>query len=223
LWGILMSESEDDSSKTEEPSQKKLDEARKKGQIPATRELYHFTMMGSFLFFILLLGPKTGHDTMNFLTPFIAAPDQFDMGSGGVVQIMHKATFGLLLVLMLPFLLTLVMALAPAIIQNKIVFSSEHIKPKLSKISPLSGFGRLFGLKAIIEFLKNLLKVFAIGAISFMVVMPYRNQLPELLHSSSKSGMLVYSQTIAGKILIGACIFLFSCRSPIISTSDSLS
>jgi flagellar biosynthetic protein FlhB len=204
-----MSESEDDSSKTEEPSQKKLDEARKKGQIASSRELYHFSMMASFLFFVVILGPKVGHDTMNFLTPFIASPDQYDMGSGGVVQILHSVVMGLLLVLLLPFLLTVVAALAPAVIQRKIVFSSEHIKPKLSKISPLAGFGRLFGMKAFIEFIKNLLKISVVGAICVMVVLPYRHELPELLHSSSKSGMLVYSQSISGKILLGVCIFLF--------------
>jgi type III secretory pathway component EscU len=53
-----MSESEDDSSKTEEPSAKKLEEARKKGQIASTRELYHFFMMLSFLFFVMFLGPQ---------------------------------------------------------------------------------------------------------------------------------------------------------------------
>ena len=204
-----MSESEDDSSKTEEPSQKKLEEARKKGQIPASRELNHFFMMGAFLFFVLTLGPKMARETLEFLKPFITQPDHYEMSAGGVIQIMNDVVIGLLTVLLLPFLLTFAAALAPAILQRKIVFSAEHIMPKFSKLSPLAGFGRLFGMKALVEFLKNLLKISVVGAIATIVVLPYRAQLPKLLHSSSNTTLLDYSQSIAGKMLTSVCIFLF--------------
>jgi flagellar biosynthetic protein FlhB len=204
-----MSESEDDSSKTEEPSAKKLEEARKKGQIPASRELNHFFMMLAFLFFAMSLGPHLAQSTLVFLTPFVASGDQFDMSAGGVNQTFQHITFGLLGLLMLPFLLTIVAALAPAILQRKIVFSSEHIMPKLSKISPLAGIGRLFGMKAIIEFLKNLLKVFVVGCICAAVLLPYRHELPQLLHSADKDTMLGYTQAISKKVLLSVCIFLF--------------
>ena len=204
-----MAESEDDSSKTEEPSQKKLDEARKRGQIPSSRELNHFFMMGGFLFFVLVLGPKVGRDTMYFLKPYAIEPDRFEVSSGGMVHILHDVIMGLLTVLALPFLLTLSTALAPAILQRKIVFSTEHIVPKLSKLSPLAGFSRMFSIKAIVEFLKNLLKIFVVGCIAGAVVAPYRAQLPKLLHSTSNMAWLEYSQTMAGKMLTSVCIFLF--------------
>lgn len=204
-----MSESEDDSSKTEEPTAKKLEEARKKGQIASSRELYHFFMMLSFLFFVMFLGPKLGVDSLDLLTPFVGSGDQFDMSAGGVNDTFQHIVFGMLMLLFLPFLLTFVAAITPAILQKKLVFASEHIKPKLSKISPLAGFGRLFGMKAIIEFLKSLLKVFVVGAICAMVLMPYRDELPQLLHSSSNATMLEYTQSITRKVLTAICIFLF--------------
>ncbi len=204
-----MAESEDDASKTEEPSQKKLDEARQKGKIASSRELNHFFMMGSFLFFIAVMMPKTSYDVMRLLTPYIAKPDQIDMGPGGVILTMRHIFLGFMMVVLLPFLVTFAGALAPAILQRKIHFTTEHIKPQLSRLSPLAGFGRLFGLKAMIEFIKNLSKVFAIGAICTMVAMPYRNQLPQLMHSMHRFTILQYSQVIASKLLIGVCMFLF--------------
>ncbi len=204
-----MSESEDDSSKTEEPSHKKLEEARKKGQIPASRELNHFFMMGSFLFLVLVLGHRFALETLEFLKPYAIEPDKFEMSPGGVIDIMHDIVFGLLAILAVPFLLTIAAAIAPAILQRKLVFSTEHILPKLSKISPLAGFGRLFGMKAIIEFLKNLLKITVVGIIATVVVMPYRNELPKLMHSASNLTLLNYSQTLTGKMLMSICIFLF--------------
>jgi flagellar biosynthesis protein FlhB len=204
-----MSESEDDSSKTEEPSAKKLEEARKKGQIASTRELYHFFMMLSFLFFVMFLGPKLGRDSIDLLAPFIGSGDQFDMSAGGVNDTFQHIVFGMLMLLLLPFLLTLAAAITPAILQKKIVFASEQIKPKLSKISPLAGFGRLFGMKAIIEFIKSLLKVITVAVICTLVLMPYRAELPQLLHSSSNAALLEYTQSITKKVLIAVCIFLF--------------
>lgn len=204
-----MAESEDDSSKTEEPSAKKLEEARKKGQIAASRELNHFFMMAAFLFFVLLLGPKLGRDSIALLTPFIGGIDDFDMSAGGVIDIFQRVVFGMLMLLMLTWLATIVAALAPAFIQRKVVFASEHIKPKLNKISPLAGFGRLLGMKAIIEFLKNLLKISVVGIICSIVLMPYRHELPELLHSANQATMMEYSQDIVRKVLTAICIFLF--------------
>ena len=204
-----MAESEDDASKTEEPSQKKLDEAREKGQIASSRELNHFFMMGSFLFFIAVMLPQTALDMMHLLTPYITKPDEIDMGPGGVILTMRHVVMGMLFVLLLPFLITFVGALAPAVLQHKIHFTTEHIKPKFSKLNPLAGFGKLFGMKALIEFVKNLSKVFAICAICTMVALPYRNQLPQLLHTSHKFTILQYSGIIATKVLIGICMFLF--------------
>lgn len=204
-----MSESEDDSSKTEDPSAKKLEEARKKGQIASTRELYHFSMMLGFLFFVMMLGPKLGSDSIDFLTPFIASGDRYEMSAGGVIQIFNSIVLGILMLLLLTLLLTLITAIAPAIIQKKLVFASENIKPKLSKISPLSGFGRLFGMKAIVEFIKSLLKITVVGVICAMVLMPYRDELPELVHAANQGTMLEYTQSIARKVLTAVCIFLF--------------
>lgn len=204
-----MAESEDDSSKTEEPSQKKLEEARKKGQIASSRELNHFFMMGGFLFFVLILGPHMARQTLHLLRPFIAEPDNYEMDAASVTHILSNVTLGLLLLLSLPFLLTIASALAPQVLQQKIVFSTEHIIPKFSKLNPLKGFGRLFGFKAIIEFVKNFSKVLVVGLITGLVIFPYRHELPGLLHSTSSTAQLEYAQTMADKMLTSACIFLF--------------
>lgn len=204
-----MSEESDDASKTEEPSQRKIEEARKKGQIPASRELNHFFMMLAFAFFTYTLTPTVGRDTLNYFASFITQPDNFEMSAGGINQTMVDVVKSMVLILLLPFLLTIIAALAPAIVQRKLVISTENIAPKLSKISPLAGFNRIFGMKAIIEFLKNLLKVFVVGAVCVMVVLPYEKQLPQLLHAANKLTILEYSQVISGKILVAICIFLF--------------
>lgn len=204
-----MSESEDDSSKTEEPSQKKLEEARKKGQIPSSRELNHFFMMLGFTFFVFLLAPKLGRDVLHLLSGFLTRPEQFEMDAASVSTTLREVAFGFMALLALPFLLTFCTALAPAIAQRKMVISTEQIQPKLSKISPLAGFGRIFGMKALVEFIKNLLKIIVIGIICLLVVRPHLDEMRGLLASPHQLAMLEFSGRIAGATLIAVCIFLF--------------
>ena len=71
-----MSEDNDDSSKTEEPSHKKLEEARKKGQLVQSREINHFFMMLALTFFIIMLAPMVGKNLLALLAPYITQPDQ---------------------------------------------------------------------------------------------------------------------------------------------------
>jgi flagellar biosynthetic protein FlhB len=204
-----MSEENDDASKTEDPSQRKLEEARKKGQIPASRELTHFFMMLAFVFFVFTIGPQMARDGTNILAPYITKPDEFEITGGGVSDILRHVVFGLFIILGFTFLATIVAALIPAVVQRKVVFSTEHIQPKLNKISPLSGFKRIFGMKALVEFIKNFIKILVVAIITVMVVRPYMHELPGLMRATDESIMMDYAQMITGKVLVAICIFLF--------------
>ena len=204
-----MSESEDDSSKTEEASHKKLEDARNKGQIASTRELYHFFMMLALLGFMMGLVRTTSHEGINLLAPFITAPDEMEMSVGGVNQILHDVVIGFIVLLAVPFGLSIVAALAPATIQRKWVFTTEHMRPKLEKISPMAGFKRIFGMKALIEFMRNFIKIIVVMIIVSAIAWPYRHQLPLLLRANDKLAMLNFAQGIAIDVLIAIAIFLF--------------
>jgi flagellar biosynthetic protein FlhB len=204
----MADESEDDSSKTEEPSQKKLDDARKKGKMVSSREISHFFMILSLLAFITILAPSMGRETLRLFAPLIAQPETIPFDTGGLKQLLDHLLVGTLLLLLLPTLMTIIAAFAPSVIQQKWSFSTESIQPKLEKISPLAGFKRLFGMKALIEFLKNLLKITVIAVVGFLAVWPYREEMMNSLRGGNVS-IMELSQLLAGKILIATVIFLF--------------
>ena len=169
----MSEEAEDDASKTEEPSQKRLDEARKKGQTVSTRELNHFFMMLALAVFVMILAPHFCISMMDMLTPFISRPDAFEITPAGVQDTFSNVLAETALRMAGPLvLLSFVAAIAPAVIQGKLIISAESIKPKLSKLSPLAGFKRIFGMKALVEFLKNFLKVLVVGTAAVMTVLP---------------------------------------------------
>lgn len=203
-----MSESEDDSSKTEEPSQKKLEEAKKKGQTISSREISHFFMILALTFFVMSVVPSTGMQTLALLRPFVLKPDEIPMGSAEFSELMRDVMIGMMALLAIPLLLTVLAAIAPSVVQKKWVFSGENLKPKLNKISPMSGFKRLLGLKALVEFMKNLVKVTIVGVICWMIIAPYQEEIAGSMRSQ-KFEMLGFAQHIAGKMLIGILIMLF--------------
>lgn len=203
-----MSDEEDDSSKTEEPSHKKLEDARKKGQTFQSREINHFFMMLALTFFVMVLAPSLGRDMIDTLGPFITKPDEMNMDSAGFMGLMRTVILGTLLALALLFLASILAAIAPAVVQKKWIFSVESIKPKFNKISPLAGFKRLFGMKAWIEFGKNLLKVTVVGFIAVYAVIPHKEAL-YALPALPKADMLSFAQQMAGRMLIAVLILLF--------------
>ncbi len=203
-----MAEEEDESSKTEEPSHKKLEEARKKGQTVSTRELNHFFMLLAIILFLTTMAPGFGRKVTDLLTPFITRPDQYLMDPASVSDTMNQLLVDSALLLAIVLLLTFVAALAPAIIQGKWVFAAEQIKPKLSKISPLAGFKRIYGKKALVEFMKNFIKISVVAIISYMVAAPYLHQIPQIINIDTTYS-LQYSGILAVKLLIGTTLLLF--------------
>jgi flagellar biosynthetic protein FlhB len=203
-----MAEDQDDSSKTEEPSHKKLEEARKRGQLVSSREVNHFFIIVAFTFFVLSLGPHMAQGVVQLLEPFITQPDEMEMSAAGFSSIMRDVIIGTALLLAIPLLATFAAALAPSFIQNKWVIAVESIKPKFEKISPKAGLKRLLGMKAWVEFLKNLLKIAVIAAIAVSIALPHRHEL-ESLPALGSTGMLAFAQAIAAKMLLAVCVLLF--------------
>ncbi len=161
----MAEEAQDESSKTEEPTGKRLDDAREKGQVAATRELNHWMMfMGATLGFTFL-GTHMWRGLTGAMVPFFERPHEFTFEGGGLQQIIAFALMSPL-VAMLPFFAVLmVAAVAAQVLQNGFIVSAQPLIPKFSKISPTSGFKRLFSFNSVFEFLKGLIKITIVGTV----------------------------------------------------------
>lgn len=204
----MAEEKQDEASKTEEPTHKRIEDARKKGQIAGSREVNHFFMLLAFTFIIGVLGPHLMNQTGGILKPFITQPDMVEVSGLAFEQQMGELMGNVAALLALPMLLFIIAALAPNVIQNKWVFSAEQIKPKLEKLSPFKGLGRMFGLKAIIEFTKNLLKLTIIGVACVIALLPFTDHFARLLNSGMGEA-LQFGRFLALRMLIAAVIILF--------------
>lgn len=197
-----MAEDEDQSQKTEEPSQRKLEDARKKGQVATSRELNNGLMISAAAAFVALLTPNIANDLSQILTPFIATPHSFIISINDLRLIAVDLIMSVGSALVLPALLFLSAALASNLMQNGLVVSAEPLKPKLEKLSPISGAKRIFSLKSFVEFIKGLFKISLIGAAAVVLLWPDAATVTKAVEIEM-SGVLAILQSLTLKLLVG--------------------
>ena len=204
-----MAEDQDDSQKTEEPSQKKIDEAYKRGQVPVSREVGSFMMLLVFTLFMTAVMPWMMERTQLSLGGYIHSPDLLPMDGGFLLHHFINLIIEIAGLLMLVFIATIAAAIFSSFVQNGFNVSTDPLTPKLEKISLIKGFSRLFSLKSFVEFLKGILKITAIGYIAYKLLLPHLVGI-EMLPTFDLKGMLAFLMAISTRLLMWACILMFA-------------
>ncbi len=197
-----MAEDADDSQKTEEPSQKRLDEAREKGNVASSREINHWFMIGAGTLFVTTFAPQTFADVQRLILPFIERPDAIPTDLDHLRRIMLSLFGQLLMACILPLAVVMAAAIACGFVQHGFMASTESIMPKLEKISPLAGMKRLFSGQSIAEFVKGLVKLAIVGAVGTILIAPLAGQLAALT-SMEMMDVLVLTRSLATRLMIG--------------------
>lgn len=159
--------------KTEEPTGKKLSDARKEGQVAKSKEIANaFGMLALFLILKVYVGTIGTRFIESFHVVYGQIPDLVKMYNGnipvGSLQVLIRSMMMRLLTIIAPVLLIGVMvAVICDIVQVKWKPTTKPLKPKFSKLSPVKGFGRLFSPNSLVELLKSLLKLIVIGYVVY--------------------------------------------------------
>lgn len=172
-----MAEEPDESEKTEEPTPKKLDDARKKGNIPKSQEVTSWFMLLAATIFILMFSGDMSQSMAGLLKAFLGNLHDIPMDSNGLMLILWKLVVAVVAIVGLPFFIFWLAGVLGNIAQFPPIFTVEPIKPKLSKISPMSGFKRLFSASSLVNFLKSLVKLLLVSAIIALILIPKRDIL----------------------------------------------
>ena len=198
----------DDQEKTEEPTTKKLEEAFEKGNVPFSREIGSFLMLFLLALIIASYAPDILRDTRDLLIHYIADADSIAVDKTGVSIILWQITLGSFVIILIPLIGSVIVALAAGFLQNGIVLSSESLKPKFSKISPVKGLGRIFSMKTVVEFIKNILKITLVGTVAFLAVYPELSSLKELPNHTAEAILLLLMK-LATQLVVGVVIAMF--------------
>jgi len=166
-----MAENEDGQEKSEEPSQKKLQDAKKKGEVPRSKELNSTLVLLASSFGLMTMGADIGEG----LSEMIRSSLQIDRSIMFDPVLITKASFAVFidaLILLLPFMLLLIIVVlvSPALLGG-FAISAKKMKPKLSNMSPLKGAKKLFGTQGLMELVKAILKVSLIAGVGTILIL----------------------------------------------------
>jgi flagellar biosynthetic protein FlhB len=163
---------EQDDEKTEEPTARKLEQAREKGDIVYSPEVgAALSLIAATAIVAFMAGPIVKGTASGFIG-FLAMPDQYAAEPGSLTAIFAAAGLRLLAVFGLACLALAGAALGARYLQDRATFTAERLSPKLEKLDPVEGFKRVFGQAAVSAFLKSLAKLVVVGAALMWALWP---------------------------------------------------
>ncbi|MCH2326460.1 MAG: EscU/YscU/HrcU family type III secretion system export apparatus switch protein, partial [Rhodospirillales bacterium] len=168
---------EDDSLKTEDPTDKKLANAKKKGQVAQSMEIKSWMILLGGTAGLVFMAPFMTANIRDTIEPFIRNPHAVPADFAHLLQLVATLSVKIGLILAPLLALLFVIALFSNIVQFGLIFAPEKIKPDISKVSLISGVKRMFGPRALMEFLKGILKLLAVGIVSFSMALPMLQDL----------------------------------------------
>jgi flagellar biosynthetic protein FlhB len=199
-----------DEDKTEEASAKKLDDARKRGEVAKTPDLPQvFALIGTCAI-IAMYGESICRSLIESLLPFVAMPHALvrNLDNGGGVEIARHIILIVLPVVALVMAGAFVLGVAGNLLQTGLLFSTESLKPSFEKLDPIKGLNRLFGIDALVQFLKTFVKVLVTGWICWVVLKPRLMDIP-MLAGGSPVLIFPYVRDALIVMTMAVCIFLF--------------
>jgi flagellar biosynthetic protein FlhB len=210
----------DDTEKTEDPTQKRLDDALDRGDVVKSQEVNTwFILAGAALILSSFSGSIAGN-LQNAFRNLIANSYAIPTDGGSLLALLSSLEHTLLVVFAVPLVLIVVAAIAGNLVQHRLVWSAEALKPTLSKISPMSGVKRVFGKQAVANLVKGLLKLSLLGAVISAILWPERHRLDAIVRLDPVGivgtiralSLQVFGATVALLAVIAAADYLFQYR-----------
>lgn len=212
-----MAEDRDDSDKTEDPTQRRLEQAHERGDVAKSQEVAAlFTLSAVTLVVAFGFGPAS-RLLMEPMRGLIEHAGVLSVDGGGLRRLWLAVGAAIAVAVALPVLALMVAGAAGHLVQHRPVFSAESMKPKLSKISPLAGAKRLFSPESLANFLKGLAKIGLVSGAMIWVLWPHRHELvgivtlePSLVLAEAQDlAIAMLGAMLAAMLIVAAADFMW--------------
>ncbi|WP_339462900.1 flagellar biosynthesis protein FlhB [Pseudomonas sp. EA_105y_Pfl2_R69] len=192
-----MAESESGAEKSEEPTDKRLRESRKKGQIARSKELNTLAVTLGGFGGLLVFGGSMGGAMLNIMRGNFSLPREVIMDENSM-GLWLAASGEIAMEAMFPlFLLLLVVSILGPISLGGWLFSAEAMAPKASRMNPLAGLKRMFSVNALVELLKALAKFVLILLVGVAVLAAFQDDLLAIVHEPVESA-IIHALSVVG-------------------------
>lgn len=178
-----MADQPDQSEKTEDPTSKKLEDAHKRGEVAKSQEVNTWFVLMMVTLMIAFLAPTSAEQLGGMLRGYLSNAHTLSVDRGAMAGLWMQTGRDLAVALAIPFLLLVVAAALGNLVQHKLVWSADPLKPKFSKISPLAGAKRLFSPEALVNFAKGIAKLGLVSGLIVAALWPELDRLETVLVS----------------------------------------
>lgn len=200
-----MAENESGAEKSEDPTEKRKQDSRKKGEIARSRELNTLAVVLAGTGGLLMFGGALGQRLMQVMQKNFSIPRELLMDERYMaISLLQSAQMaGDALVPL--FIILLIAAIVGPVALGGWLFSMESLAPKFSRMNPMAGIKRMFSMKSIVELLKALGKFFIVLAVALFVLLRARKELIQIASEPLEMAILHSMQIVGWSALWLAC------------------
>lgn len=177
-----MADEQDESSKTEEASERKLERAREEGNVPLSMEVKSWFMLFAALMMLWGLAPFVMERTTAIAFKFIERPAELPVDPLGLRDLLKETSFELFITLLMPLGLFLVLAAASALIQIGFLYAPKRMEIKWERINLFANAKEFITKAKIVDLIKGIFKITAVGYAAWLIVKP---RILDILNTSS--------------------------------------
>ena len=212
-----MAEGQDENDKSEDPTQKRLDDALKRGDVAKSQEVNTWFVIAGGTLVLMAFAGSMSHGLTTSMRGILANSYAIRVEGRSFLPVVQKIGIEVIAAIAIPMLILLLAALAGNMVQHRLVWTGETMKPKFSKISPLAGLKRLFSKQALMNFVKGVVKLAVLGAVMTALLWPERTRLDTvvmldpaaILPMTQSLSLQLLGAVVAIMALIAAADFLF--------------
>jgi len=191
--------------RTEEPTEKRLEDSRRKGQVARSKELNTFVVMISGAALLMLAGQRMLEESIHlFRSQFSLTRDQVFDSNVLVTQLSQSILSGFSSIIPL-LIVTILAAFVGSISSGGWIFSFQAITPKFERFDPIKGVGRLFSMRSLVELVKALLKVTLVLGVMVILFQIFFDEFLELNREPLQSAVSHAAKLIGVSFLVLCC------------------
>lgn len=169
----MIAEDDDEASKTEEPSERKISKAKEEGDIAISQDAKSFIMLLGMLFVIWLVLPLMFKWFYMFSLKFVENPDAIPTDGRHIRLLFYNTVIALMKILGIPFAIFMVLGIFASVAQTGFVYAPKKLEPNWNKLNIFAAMTQFINMKKIVESLKGIIKITVIAFIGVLVIRPY--------------------------------------------------
>lgn len=190
--------------RTEQATEKRREDFRKKGQVAQSREVQTAAMMSGLALLLYAYGAGFRQSLQGLLAYLLELPGVFDLTPVSIVTLFGFLLGRLALLLWPILLLGLVIGFFSSFLQIGWLFTSKPLVPDFSKLDPIQGMQRFFSVRSLVELLKSLAKILLVGWVAYLTVRPELESATMLVDMEAVA-TLNFLERVSGLVLFRSC------------------